>query len=188
MPGHILPVIALALRYGKRGVSTLCWLPASPPNHPPQPCVADYTLYIGLLSAKKTTVWATLIIVSYLDGGFAGEQLRVHIYTKSLKTKILRQHLYNRVGIANATDVTEAKLIHALGAHGQTKAKGNPSAESFSPCCWQGFAMEEIWGKQTLRTSCLTSQLSSSTKDRGLHSLHWTIIGQKDYNLSIHNI
>ena len=59
VPGHLLPVVGKALRWGKSGVSTHCRPPASPPDHPPRPRIADCTLYIGLLSAKKTTMQAS---------------------------------------------------------------------------------------------------------------------------------
>ena len=51
-----LPVVGKALRWGKSGVNTPRRPPASPPDHPPRPRIADCTLYIGLLSAKKTTM------------------------------------------------------------------------------------------------------------------------------------
>ena len=59
VPGHLLPVVGKALRWGKSGVSTPCRPPASHPDHPPRPRIADCTLYIGLLSAKKTTMRAS---------------------------------------------------------------------------------------------------------------------------------
>ena len=59
VPGQFLPVVGQALRWGKSGVSTPCRPPASPPDHPPRPRIADCTLYIGLLSAKKTTMRAS---------------------------------------------------------------------------------------------------------------------------------
>ena len=46
---------------GKSGVGTPCRPPASPPDHPPRPHIADCTLYIGLLSAKMTTMRASPI-------------------------------------------------------------------------------------------------------------------------------
>ena len=77
---------------------------------------------------------------------------------------------------------------HAPGAHGRRKAKGNPSAGSSSPCCWKGSAIGETRGKHTLPTARLTSRPSSPTAHSGLHSLHRTIIGHKDYDASISNI
>ena len=88
-------------------------------------------------------------------------------------------------GIADTADKTEARSKHAPGAHGPRKAMGNPSARSSSPCCWIGTAMGEKWGNHTLPTTRLTSRPSSPTAHSGLHSLHRTIIGQKDYDASI---
>ena len=59
VPGHLLPVVGKALRWEKSGVSTPYRPPASPPDHPPRPRIADCTLYIRLLSAKKTTMRAS---------------------------------------------------------------------------------------------------------------------------------
>ena len=47
--------------------------------------------------------------------------------------------------------------------------------------------MGEKRGKHTLPTTRLTSRPSSPTAPSGLHSLHRTIIGQKDYDASISN-
>ena len=77
--------------------------------------------------------------------------------------------------------------VHAPGAHGRRKAKGNPSAGSSSPCYWKGSAMGEKRGKHTLLTAPLTSRPSSPAAHSGLHSLHRTIIGQKDYDASTSN-
>ena len=59
VPGYLLPVVGKTLRWGKSGVSTPCRPPAPPPDHPPQLCITDCTHYIGLLSAKKTTMRAS---------------------------------------------------------------------------------------------------------------------------------
>ena len=75
VPGHLLPVVGKALRWGKSGVSRPCRPPASPPDHPSQPRIVDCTLYIGLLLAKKTTMRESQIFFSYLEGGCAAERL-----------------------------------------------------------------------------------------------------------------
>ena len=87
-----------------------------------------------------------------------------------------------------SADPKRMRSKHAPGAHGRRKAKGNPSAGSSSPCCWKGSAMGEKRGKHTLPTARLTSRPPSPTAHSGLHSLHRTIIGQKDYDASISNV
>ena len=47
--------------------------------------------------------------------------------------------------------------------------------------------MGEKRGKHTLPTTRLASRPSSPTAHSGLHSLHRTIIGQKDHDSSISN-
>ena len=61
---HLLPVVEKVLRWGKSGVGTRCTPcrpPTSPPDHPPRPRKADCTLYIRLLSGKKTMLRSSQI-------------------------------------------------------------------------------------------------------------------------------
>lgn len=52
VPGQFLPVVGQALRGGKRGVSPPGRPTTSIPDHPPRSCIADFTLYSGVLSAR----------------------------------------------------------------------------------------------------------------------------------------
>ena len=100
-----------------------------------------------------------------------------------------RGKAFSAVGAAVEGGYAQVKHgFAALGAHSRRKAKGNPSAGSSSLCCWKGCVMGEKRGKHTLPTALPTSRLSSPTAHSGLHSLHRTIIGQKDYNASISNL